>query len=126
MQHHTLEGPRDLYHPIQKIGQAIQIVTRWVYADMLTVGSSPSLSGRLNLDRGRTRRPMACWFGPQQVSPATIRTTLLYMATLFFYLFLQILFRPCLLVIISGTLTGASTLLYSASGREATSHLLQF
>ena len=35
---------------------------------------------------------MACWFGPQQVSPATIRTTLLYMATQFFYLILQILF----------------------------------
>ena len=62
-----MEGPRDLYHPNQKIDQAIQIITRWVYADMLTVGSPPSLSGRLNLDRDRTRRPMACWFGPQQV-----------------------------------------------------------
>ena len=47
MQHHTLEGLRDLYNPNQKIGQAIQIITRWVYADMLTVGSSPALAGAL-------------------------------------------------------------------------------
>ena len=92
MQHHTLEGPRDLYHPNQKIDQAIQIITRWVYADMLTVGSPPSLSGRLNLDRDRTRRPMACWFGPQQDSPATIRTTLLYMATQLFISFCKFSF----------------------------------
>jgi hypothetical protein len=126
MQHHTLEGLRDLYHPNQKIGQAIQIITRWVYADMLMVGSSPSLSGHLNLDRGRTRRPIVCWFGPQQVSPATIRTTLLYMVTQFFYLILQILFRPCLLVIISGTSTGAGMLQYSASGREVSDRCYSF
>jgi hypothetical protein len=127
MQHHTLEGLPDLYHPNQKIGQVIQIITRWVYADMLTVGSSRSFSGRLNFRPWPYQTPdgLLVWPSTGQSRNDSDHPSL-YGNSVLFYLFLQILFRPCLLVIISGTSTGAGTLQHSASGREATSQLLQF
>ena len=106
MQHHTLEGLRDLYHPNQKISQAMQIIARWVYADMLTVGPSPFFIGRLNwtvavpdvrwlvglaLNRSVPRRfgPPNVWIHDQRVIlilPLLTHSSLLYMVTQFFFI----------------------------------------
>ena len=109
MQHHTLEGLRDLYHPNQKISQAMQIIARWVYADMLTVGPSPFFIGRLNwtvavpdvrwlvglaLNRSVPQRfgPPSLCICDQRAAPCHLTiplltlSSLLYMVTQFFFI----------------------------------------
>ncbi len=92
-------------------------------------GLIPQLSGRLYLDCGRTRRRLrrvglalnrsVCW--PQRFGPPFS----IWLLSSFISL-CKFFFGRVYSLFISGTLTGAGTLQYSAPGREATSHLSQF